>query len=521
MSAASEAQTETDGAVAVETQPSPRGSGILLHPTALPGPYGIGDLGPTAFAWVDTLSQARQKWWQVLPLGPTGYGDSPYQCFSALAGNPYLVSPDLLIREGLIRAAEAGAQRFPEGRVDYGPVIDYKVWLLGRAWEAFKAGAAPALKVPFDEFRQAEADWLDDYGLFMALKDAHGGVSWLEWELPLIQRQARALAQARAAQADRIERHKFQQFLFFRAWWAVKAYANEQGVQLIGDLPIFVSSDSADVWANPEIFQLDERRQPEAVAGVPPDYFSATGQLWGNPLYDWEALKADGYQWWVQRFRATLQQVDLVRLDHFRGFEAYWRIPAGMPTAEVGEWVPGPGADFLEVMQVALANLAQEPGGRLPIIAEDLGVITPEVEALRDRFGLPGMKILQFAFGGATEDRFLPHTYEHNCVVYTGTHDNDTTVGWYKAAVEKERDFVRRYLGRDGSDIAWDLIRLAWASVADLAVAPLQDVLGLGTEARMNLPGRPHGNWAWRLRTGQLTPATVERLGEMTALYAR
>ena len=509
------AQKEQDrpAAAAPKTKDGPRGSGVLLHPTSLPGPYGIGDLGPAAYAWVDTLVRAGQKWWQVLPLGPTGYGDSPYQCFSAFAGNPYLVSPETLVQDGLIAAADLAGLNFPEDRVDFGPVIQFKVRLLERAWERFKHGAAAQLKGPFEAFCGEAAEWLDDYALFMALKDAHGGGTWLEWELPMVRREDAALAKARSQLAGAMQQHKFRQFLFFRAWRALKTHANAQGVRLIGDVPIFVSSDSADVWAHPESFLLDERRQPVAVAGVPPDYFSKTGQLWGNPLYDWQALKETGYDWWVSRFRATLAQVDLVRLDHFRGFEAYWRIPAGMPTAEIGDWTPGPGADFL-------TNLKQVLGG-LPIIAEDLGVITPGVEALRDDFHLPGMKILQFAFGGATEGRFLPHTYEHNCVVYTGTHDNDTTRGWYLAATEAEQDFVRRYLGRDGADVAWDLIRLAWSSVADLAVVPMQDVLNLGSEARMNLPGQPHGNWTWRFRASAVTPALVARLADLTALYSR
>ncbi|MCC7361371.1 MAG: 4-alpha-glucanotransferase [Anaerolineales bacterium] len=493
--------------------PSLRGSGLLLHPTSLPGRYGIGDLGPAAYAWVDALARAQQKWWQVLPLGPTGYGDSPYQCFSAFAGNPYLISPEELVQLGLVRPAEADTRQFPADQVDFGPVIDYKTWLMGRAWAAFKGGAASGLRADFDAFRAAEVAWLDDFAFFMALKAQQGGGAWLAWPAPLRQREPAALTQARAALGDAIAQVQFQQFLFFRAWRALKAYANHQGLRLIGDLPIFVSSDSADVWAHPELFQLDADRRPVAVAGVPPDYFSATGQLWGNPLYDWAALQRTGYAWWIERFRAALQQVDLVRLDHFRGFEAYWRIPAGLPTAEVGEWVPGPQGDLLAAVQAGL--------GSLPIIAEDLGVITPAVEALRDGFGLPGMKILQFAFGGATEDRFLPHTYDKNCVVYTGTHDNDTTLGWYTAATAGERDFVRRYLARDGRDIAWDLIRLAWASVANLAVAPLQDVLSLGTAARMNLPGRLGDNWSWRFRAGQLTPSLLDQLADLTTVYAR
>ena len=498
---------------AAKAAASRRGSGVLLHPTSLPGPYGIGDLGPAAFQWVDQLARAKQKWWQVLPLGPTGYGDSPYQCFSAMAGNPYLISPTTLLETGLLSHADIPARSFPDDHVDFGPVIKFKVRLLERAWENFKAGRAQALRAPFEAFVAAEQRWLEDFGLFMALKDANGGGSWLTWELPLKRREPAALAEARATLADQARQHQFRQFLFYSAWSKVKDYANTNDVRLIGDIPIFVSSDSSDVWANPDIFQLDEERQPVAVAGVPPDYFSATGQLWGNPLYNWEAVRASGYTWWIDRFRTTLKQVDLVRLDHFRGFEANWAIPAGMPTAEVGEWVKGPGADFLAAIEAGL--------GSLPIIAEDLGIITPEVEALRDDFGLPGMKILQFAFGGAPEDRFLPHTYEHNCVVYTGTHDNDTTRGWYEAASEVERDFARRYLGRDGSDIAWDMLRLAWMSVGDLAIAPLQDVLNLGTAARMNLPGRPHGNWGWRFRAGAVTPFTEARLAELTELYAR
>ncbi len=491
-----------------------RSAGLLLHPTSLPGPYGIGDLGPNAYHWVDALAYARQTWWQILPLGPTGYGDSPYQCFSAFAGNPYLVSPDKLLEDGLIKPADVAGLNFPAGRVDFGPVIEFKGKLLARAWEAFKAGAAPHLRAEFEQFKHAQASWLEDFALFLALKDAHGGDSWLTWDAPSRTRQAGVLQRARADYADAIGLHEFRQFLFFRQWAALKRYANEKGVRLIGDVPIFVASDSSDVWANPELFQLDAERQPTVVAGVPPDYFSATGQLWGNPLYAWDAHKRTGYAWWIERMRATLAQVDLVRIDHFRGFEAYWEIPAGMPTAEVGRWVKGPGADLFEALRGAL--------GALPVIAEDLGVITPEVDALRLCFDLPGMRVLQFAFGGATEDRFLPHNYEtRNTVVYTGTHDNDTTVGWYAAITEQERDFVRRYLARDGSDIAWDLIRLAWMSVADYAIAPVQDILGLGSEARMNTPGTPSGNWSWRLTEDQLTRATLDRLGDLTALYAR
>jgi 4-alpha-glucanotransferase len=493
-----------------------RSAGILLHPTCLPGPYGIGDLGPAAHAWVDALVRARQSWWQVLPLGPTGYGDSPYQCFSAFAGNPYLLSPEVFQADGLLNTEEVTAPLFPAGQVDYGPVIRFKVRLLARAWENFQAGAAPALRAPYEQFCREQARWLDDFALFMAIKDAEGGRSWLEWPAELILRKAAALKQARRELADAIRQHKFRQFLFFRQWSALKNHANSLGIHLIGDLPIFISIDSADVWANPRLFLLDRQRRPKVVAGVPPDYFSATGQLWGNPLYDWEALQKTGYAWWVDRLRSTLAQVDLVRLDHFRGFEAYWEIPAGNPTAEIGRWVPGPGADLFKVLRRALAGR-----GRLPLIAEDLGVITPPVEALRRQFHLPGMVILQFGFGGAFEARFLPHNYERNSVVYTGTHDNDTTRGWYEHLTDRERTFLKRYVPHVTDDVVWELIRVAWASVADYALAPLQDVLNLGTEARMNRPGRAGGNWRWRFSADMLTDAVLDRLADLTEVYGR
>ena len=491
-----------------------RGSGVLLHPTSLPGVYGIGDLGAAANAWVEALARARQQWWQVLPLGPTGYGDSPYQCFSAFAGNPYLVSPDLLLQDGLISQADVASAVFPADYVDYGPVIQFKTRLLGQAWSNFKAGKALALRREFEKFCQEESSWLDDYALFMALKDGHGGASWLSWEPDLVKREPAQLARAAKQLEDAASQHKFRQFLFFRQWRALKAFANAKGVKLIGDIPIFVSSDSADVWSHPEAFWLDERRQPTVVAGVPPDYFSATGQLWGNPLYNWEALRRTKYAWWTARMRATLKQVDVVRVDHFRGFEAYWEVKAGQPTAQVGEWVKGPGADLFEKMGLEL-------GAGLPIIAEDLGIITPEVDALRERLGFPGMRILQFAFSDDPFDRYLPHMYESNTVVYTGTHDNDTTLGWYDTAPETVRDQVRRYVARGGHDIGWDLIRLAWSSVANLAVAPLQDVLSLGSEARMNTPGRAAGNWSWRYQDWQLNQSVLDRLGDLTQIYGR
>lgn len=494
------------------TRPN-RSAGVLLHPTSLPGPYGIGDLGPAAFAFLDGLARARQKWWQILPLGPTGYGDSPYQCFSAFAGNPFLVSPELLAEEGLVNRHDLEGTQFPVDHVDYGSIIPFKNQLLDRAWALFKEGKAPRLKEPFQTFQAREEGWLEDFALFMALKERMGGRSWLEWPHELRRREEQALTKARAELSDVSARHKFRQFLFFKQWHAVREHAKNRGIKIIGDIPIFVSGDSADVWANPQFFHLDKEHRPRLVAGVPPDYFSATGQLWGNPLYDWEALAKDKYSWWVARLRQTIEMVDLVRLDHFRGFESYWEIPAGMPTAQVGKWVQAPGKDLLETLRKELKSL--------PIIAEDLGLITPEVEKLRDQFQLPGMRILQFAFGGEVEHRFLPHNYDANTVVYPGTHDNDTTRGWWQTITDQERDFTRRYVARDGADIVWDLIRLSWMSVADYAVVPLQDVLDLGTEARMNMPGRPAGNWTWRFQAHQLPPAVLDRLGELTHLYAR
>lgn len=493
--------------------PSRRSAGVLLHPTSLPGPYGIGDLGPEAYAWVDALAQAHQKWWQILPLGPTGFGDSPYQCFSAFAGNAYLISPHLLIEDGLLDPRDAAPPVFPADRVDFGPVIQYKTHLLGTVWEQFQQGRGASLRDAFRQFVADEASWLEDYALFMAIKDAHQGRSWQEWPDGIRVRKTDHLKKIRSDLSDAIGLHQFRQFLFFRQWRRLKAYANEHGVRIIGDIPIFVSSDSADVWANPQLFALDRERRPKFVAGVPPDYFSETGQLWGNPHYDWSAMEKTKFAWWIERFRSTFNLVDMVRLDHFRGFEAYWEVPAGNPNAIIGRWVKAPGQALLKTLQHTF--------GELPIIAEDLGVITPEVDALRRSFGLPGMRILQFAFGEHAENRFLPHNYEANTVVYSGTHDNDTTWGWFRSSPEKDRDHLRRYLARDGSDVAWDLIRAAWASVADYAIAPLQDVLNLGAEARMNFPGKPQGNWAWRFQSHQVNPWILDRLAEMTQLYGR
>jgi len=491
-----------------------RAAGILLHPTSLPGPNGIGDLGPQAYHWMDFLAAAGCAWWQVLPLGPTGYGDSPYQCFSAFAGNLYLVSPEVLLNEGLLTSVDlADRPSFPADRVDYGTVIPWKLALLDRAFAHFQSSATLELVQEFAAFQAAQIKWLPDFVLFMALKEAYGGVSWEDWPLLLRQRDAQAMHQARQVHAEALRRHAFRQFLFFRQWTALRAYAAKQGIRIIGDIPIFVAYDSADVWAHPELFYLDDKGIPTVVAGVPPDYFSPTGQLWGNPLYRWAAHTATGYAWWVERLRALLNLVDVGRLDHFRGFAGYWEVPASSPTAETGRWVPGPGADFFCTLRQAL--------GDLPIIAEDLGVITPDVVALRDEFGLPGMRVLQFAFSGDPHDPFLPHNYPANCVVYTGTHDNDTTRSWYETAPDKERDFCRRYLTSKGRTIAWDMIRAAWASVANLALAPMQDLLSLGKKARMNFPSREAGNWGWRMSGEALNESLRARLAELNFLYGR
>jgi 4-alpha-glucanotransferase len=477
-----------------------RDSGIILHPTSLPGPNGIGDLGPEAYRWIDFLAGTGCGFWQVLPLGPTGYGDSPYQGFSAFAGNPYLVSPDRLLASGLLEPADLDDRpSFPDDHVDFGAAIPWKLQLLDRAFDRFRADPAPAMIDDLDAFAAAAASWLDDFSFFMALKADHGGGLWTGWPLPLVRREPDAIAAARRDLATEIQRHRFRQYLFFRQWTRLRSYAADRGVRIVGDAPIFVAEDSADVWAHSDLFFLDDRRRPEVVAGVPPDYFSATGQLWGNPLYDWERQRSDGYAWWIDRLRTVLQLVDVLRIDHFRGFVDYWEIPAGATTAVKGRWVDGPGEHFFMTIRAAL--------GDLPIIAEDLGELHATVPALRDRLGLPGMKVVQFAFDGDPANEFLPDRYPAASVVYTGTHDNDTTAGWFAAASTEERARVLEYLDSDGADVVGDLLKAAWASKAGLAVAPLQDFMRLGSKARMNTPGRPDGNWSWRFLPDALTPA--------------
>lgn len=491
-----------------------RSSGILLHPTSLPGSYGIGELGAQAYQFLDFLADAGCSLWQVLPLGPTGYGDSPYQCFSAVAGNPYLISLQTLLDEGLLHEEDvAGKPKFPLDRVDFGALIPWKVKVLDLAYARFKKVASKKMLQAYADFKSVQADWLDDFSLFMALKEANLGAPWTTWEAPLRDRDEHALEDARSKYTTEIDRQTFRQFIFFEQWLALKEYAHQKGIQIIGDAPIFVAHDSADVWSHPELFYLRKNGQPRVVAGVPPDYFSPTGQLWGNPLYNWKKHKATGYQWWIKRIQLLLGVVDIIRMDHFRGFAGYWEVPGKAKTAENGRWVPAPGMDFFKNMRRSL--------GDLPIIAEDLGVITPDVVKLRDTFGLPGMKIFQFGFGSGPDAPFLPHHYPENCIVYTGTHDNDTARGWYERVPESEREFFRRYLSSSGENIAWDMIRGSWASVAVFALAPMQDLLNLGNAARMNYPGNPSGNWTWRMLPGAMTKTLSKRLAELNYLYSR
>ncbi|MEM7130947.1 MAG: 4-alpha-glucanotransferase [Chloroflexota bacterium] len=492
-----------------------RKSGILLHPTSFPSPYGIGSFDQWAYHWIDFFAESKQSLWQVLPLGPTGYGDSPYQSFSTFAGNPYLISlPDLVADNILEQAILDTAPPLPADSVDFGAIYQWKLPLLAAVSAGFHHRASAQLRDEFQHFCTQNSEWLDDYALFMALKNAHNGAPWNQWEMALRSRQPDAIAAATRFQAKAIQAHKLAQWLFYRQWQMVRAYASEKGIQIIGDIPIFVAMDSADAWANPAEFYLDELFQPTVVAGVPPDYFSETGQLWGNPLYRWDVMAKNGYQWWIRRIQAAQRLYDIVRVDHFRGFAGYWEVPAQEQTAINGQWQKGPGAPFFHRLKDAL--------GALPIIAEDLGEITDDVIELRDQFGFPGMKVLQFAFGGDASNAFLPHNHLPNFVVYSGTHDNATTRGWYEQdSTEAERDHFRRYNQVDGSDPGWALIRTAFASVANTAIVPLQDVLSLDNSARMNLPGRADGNWTWRYQHEKLDDGVRARLREVTELYGR
>jgi 4-alpha-glucanotransferase len=487
-----------------------RSSGILLHVTSLPSPYGVGDLGPSAFSWVDRLHNTGQEWWQALPLGPTGYGNSPYQSLSSFAGNGLVISPECLISEGLLKANDCTSQ-FPSDFVDYDSVTPFKEKLLEKAATKFHAGERRDLHPAYQEFCATQESWLEDYALFRGLKSRFAGSCYLDWPEDLVQRKPVALAKARRELANEIDRFRLEQFLLLRQADQLKEYANEKGVKLIGDLPFFVSLDSSDVWANPEFFLLDERRRPRFVAGVPPDYFSAEGQLWGNPVYNWDALRSTDYRWCIDRIRSLLSHVDVIRLDHFRGFAAAWHVPAGAKTAQSGEWVAGPGANFFHSVEREL--------GRLPFIVEDLGTITPDVALLRDQFQLPGTRVLQFAFDGHPDNPYLPHNFASNTVVYTGTHDNPPTREWYEQLPDSQKQTLWRHLTRrlvDSADAAPALIELAWSSVAALAIAPLQDVFDLGTGNRMNVPGRPEGNWRWRFTEQMLSPTAFQWFGEIT-----
>ena len=517
----------------------PRASGILLHPTSLPGNHGIGDLGEQAYHFADFLVAAGQSLWQVLPLGPTGYGDSPYACYSAFAGNSLLISPQQLLADGLLAKSDlAEVSSLPNEGVDfknekkalprilftptpYRKICERNVLLPSyfNCLSLWNVCCGARMLGP-----EQNASWLDDYALFRALKDAHDGGPWHQWERPLVRRTSAALARARDELHNQIEAQRFYQFLFFKQWFDLKAYCNRRGIKIVGDIPIFVAHDSADVWTNPEQFKLNPDGTPTVVAGVPPDYFSKTGQYWGNPLFDWDRMLADGFKWWIERVRATLKTVDIARIDHFRGFAACWEIPGGDTTAERGRWVEAPGRELFTAIRKAL--------GELPIIAEDLGVITPDVEKLRDDFGFPGMRILQFAFSSDTKNIDLPHNYRRNVVVYTGTHNNDTTVGWFNSIagegstrtaeqIECEREFCMKYLNTAGKEIHWDFIRAVFASVANTAIVPLQDILGLGTEARMNLPNSTSGNWTWRFKEDCLSDDLAQRLKSLSDLYGR
>ena len=510
--------TTTHGGDAVRRPlfpPGYRASGLLMHVTSLPSPYGIGDLGPAAFEWVDRLHEAGQEWWQALPLGPTGYGNSPYQPLSSFAGNALLISPLYLVEDGLLQASDCASHEFPAAGIDYDTVILFKHRLLEIAWNNFRAGARADLRPAYEQFRNDHGRWLEDYGLFRALKAKYNGASYLDWPADLVQRKPAALALARQELADQVDQACFGQFLVFRQGERLKKYAHARSLRLIGDLPFFASPDSSDIWSNPELFLLDGKRRPRFVAGVPPDYFSAQGQLWGNPVYNWDALRQTGYRWCIDRFRALLVHVDVIRLDHFRGFAAAWHVPAGAATAQFGQWVPGPGADFFRAVQTEL--------GALPFIAEDLGLITTDVHALRDEFHIPGTRVLQFAFDGASDNPHRPENYLPNTVAYTGTHDNPPARAWFEELPAYQQQNVWRYLKRhlrqpwrEGPEVATALIELAWSSVSSLAMAPFQDLLSLGKDGRMNVPGRAAGNWRWRATKDMLQAPAFDWLHNLT-----
>jgi 4-alpha-glucanotransferase len=491
-----------------------RCSGLLLHPTSLPSKYGIGTLGEEACRFVDFLADSGQSLWQLLPLGPTGYGNSPYQCVSAFAGNPLVIDLDLLAgRLGLGREELGPCPEHRVGRIEYGSLIASRDALFRRAHEEFRRRSDPALRAELARFGEQNAGWLENYALFMALKERFGGACWAQWPEAARFRQPEALASWRTELADAVERHRFLQWAFFDQWTRLRAYASERNVRVIGDLPLYVAYDSAEVWSEPDGFLLDGDRNPLSVAGVPPDYFSPTGQLWGNPLYDWDRMRGTGFRWWLDRFRANLRWYDFVRFDHFQGLCTYWAVPFGERTAARGEWRKAPGHDLLSALCAE--------AGELPILAEDLGVLTDEVVALRERFNLPGMRVLQYAFDPSEVNDHRPHAYARRCAAYTGTHDNDTVAGWYANSHSDVRNAARDYLHATGATIALAFVRAVWASVADVAIAPLQDVLGLESDARMNTPGTDSGNWEWRFEPGSLTPRLARDLRRLTKMYGR
>lgn len=491
-----------------------RNAGILLHPTSMPGRYGIGDLGDEMVAFLDWAASAGIRWWQVLPLNPPGYGNSPYGCLSSFAGNPLLISPQRLLQDGLLTAADVeDVPEFRQDGVDFVAVDAYKFTLFRRAWQRLEEGTTPALAAEFEAFAAdvAQRAWLDDYGLYMAIKMTHGGAPWWEWDGGLSRREKKAIAAARRKHEGEIRFWEFLQFLFFRQWTAIRSAAHARDLKILGDVPIYVAADSADVWANRDLFELDENGSPTVVAGVPPDYFSTTGQRWGNPLYRWSAMRETGFAWWIERIRTNLRIADAVRLDHFRGFASYWEIPANEPTAVNGRWMPGPGMELFDAIRNAL--------GELPLLAEDLGYITQDVHDLLRDTGLPGMKILQFGFGHA-DSPHLPHRIDPNTVVYTGTHDNDTARGWFENAPPAEREIALAYIG-DQPTVSWAMIRAAYTSVAETVIVPAQDLLDLGSDARMNTPGAEKGNWCWRMLPGALTAEHAERLRFLAEISGR
>jgi len=491
-----------------------RASGILLPVASLPSDYGIGCFSKEAYRFVDQLRRAGQSYWQILPLGPTSYGDSPYQSFSTFAGNPYFIDPQDLVARGWLTGEQCERYDFGgnEEYVDYAKIYESRFLLLREAWK----NSHISQDGNFRKFVEENSYWLEDYCLYMAVKASFGNVCWVEWDEDIKTRRPQALAAYREKFAEEIEFYQFQQYLFRVQWEKLKGYANERGLKIIGDIPIYVAFDSSDAWANPELFQFDEQCNPIAVAGCPPDAFSATGQLWGNPLYDWDYHRKTGYDWWMKRLAASFELYDVVRIDHFRAFDEYYSIPAGMKTAEIGSWKPGPGYELFETMKEKL--------GEHEVIAEDLGFLTPSVLELVKKTGYPGMKVLQFAFDSREDSDYLPHNYDHNCVVYTGTHDNDTTTGWYEKRPDYDRSFCDHYLGLEKSEqdkVTWKLIRAALSSVADLAVIPMQDYLGLGSEARINTPSTLGNNWEWRMKRDAFTDELADRIRDMAQTYGR